>query len=80
MLNFDLMDTVAGKQLFEMGQQKGIDALREVVVEVLNTRFELVSNDMLDKIRAISQVDNLKQLHSDALRSPDLESFKGKLS
>jgi len=80
MLNFDLMDTVAGKQLFDMGQQKVIEAFREAVVEVLNTRFEIISNDRLDKIRAISQVDNLKKLHSDALRCPDLESFKGKLS
>jgi len=77
MLNFDLMDTVAGKQLFEMGQVK---ALREMVLDVLNTRFEIVSNEMLDKIRAITQVDNLKKLHSDALRCPDLDSFKGKLS
>ncbi len=55
MWNFDLMDTVAGKQLFEMGQVK---ALREMVLDVLNTRFEIVSNEMLDKIRAISHMQS----------------------
>ncbi|RKZ73411.1 MAG: hypothetical protein DRR19_31030 [Candidatus Parabeggiatoa sp. nov. 1] len=77
MLNFDLMDTVAGKQLFDMGQVK---ALREMVLEVLKARFELVPNEMLDKIRAISQLDNLKHILIQATLSPDIDSFKGKLS
>ena len=77
MLNFDLMDTVAGKQLFEMGQVK---AIREMLLEVLKARFGLVPNEMLDKIRAISQLDNLKHILIQATLSPDIDSFKGKLS
>jgi len=77
MLNFDLMDTVAGKQLFDMGQVKG---LQEGVLEVLKARFELIPNEMLDKIRAISQLDNLKHILIQATLSPDIDSFKGKLS
>jgi len=36
MLNFDLMDTVAGKQVYDMGLQKGvINDAQEMVIEVL---------------------------------------------
>ncbi|MCK5521880.1 MAG: hypothetical protein KAI83_01985, partial [Thiomargarita sp.] len=87
MLKFDLMDTVAGKQLYEMGLQKGHgDGLqnarenaKETLLEVLNIRFGIVPNDIIEKIRATSRLDMLKHLIIQATLSSDLENFKGRL-
>ncbi len=40
MLNFDLMDTVAGQQIYEEGMLK---SAREMVIEALTERFIIVS-------------------------------------
>jgi hypothetical protein len=87
MLKFDLMDTVAGRQLYEMGQQKGLQkghgeglqSARETVLEVLNVRFGIVPKDIIKKIRAISHLDMLKHLIIQATLSSDLDNFKGRL-
>jgi len=48
MLNFDLMDTVAGQQVHDMGYQKGLlDSAQEMLIETLNERFGIVANDMI---------------------------------
>ncbi len=40
MLNFDLMDSVAGRQVYEMGYQKGlIESAQENILIVLEERF-----------------------------------------
>ncbi|MDM8562823.1 DUF2887 domain-containing protein [Candidatus Marithioploca araucensis] len=96
MLKFDLMDTVAGRQLYEMGLQKGHgdglqDGLQaglknarenaeETLLEVLNIRFGIVPNDIIEKIRATSRLEMLKHLIIQATLSSDLENFKGSLS
>ncbi len=81
MLNFDLMDTVAGQQVYDMGVQKGlIETIQEDVLEVLNERFGIVSSDMIQQIRTISLQEHLKQLLRQAIRCSDLESFKEMLS
>lgn len=80
MWKFDLMDTVAGRQLYDMGQQKGqINTLQETVLDALETRFELVPHKMIDQIHAIDQVDVLKSLHKEAVRCPHLSAFKERL-
>jgi hypothetical protein len=83
MLKFDLMDTVAGRQLYDMGQQKGygegLQSTRETVLEVLNVRFGIVPKDIIKKIRAISHLDMLKHLIIQATLSSDLDNFKGRL-
>jgi hypothetical protein len=81
MLNFDLMDTVAGQQLHEMGHQKGlIEDAREMLLEVLEERFGIVPNDMTKQIQTVSLRDNLKQLHRQAIRCPNIEGFEKMLS
>ncbi len=50
MLNFDLMDCVAGQQVYDMGHQKGlqkglIESIQEDVLEVLNERFGAQRHD-----------------------------------
>ena len=77
MLHFDLMDTVAGQQLHDMGHQKGlIESVREDVIEVLEERFGIVPNDMIKQIDTVVIRANLKQLLRQAVRCPNLEGFK----
>ncbi len=77
MLNFDLMDSVAGRQVYEMG---GIEIARENILEALDERFGVVPNDMIKQIRTLSMREHLKQLHRQAIRCPDIETFKEMLS
>lgn len=80
-LNFDLMDTVAGRQLHDIGHQKGlIDDAREMVLDVLEERFGIVPNDMMTQIRAISLREHLRQLVRLAARSSDIEGFQKMLA
>ncbi|TGO02125.1 hypothetical protein PN36_30055 [Candidatus Thiomargarita nelsonii] len=68
MLNFDLMDTVAGKQIYDMGLHRGL-------LDALNTRFGIVPNEMVDQIGAINRPDVLENLHKEAILCPDIGSF-----
>jgi hypothetical protein len=77
MLNFDLMDTVAGQQVYEKGL---IEEAREMVLEALKEKFGIVPNDMIQQVHAISLREHLKELLRQAIRCPDLESFKEMLS
>jgi hypothetical protein len=77
MLNFDFMDTVAGQQVHDIGHQKGvIETAQEDVLEILEERFGIVPNDMMNQINSISIRKNLKQLLKQAIRCPDIEGFK----
>lgn len=92
MLNFDLMDTLAGKQIYEMGHQKGRDDGRdeehqerlkdaqEMLIGILIERFDVVPSEVIKQIRALKQWEVLKNLPIQALRCPDMTSFKKKLS
>ena len=73
MLNFDLMDTVAGQQIYEMG---GIEFAREDILEVLEERFGIVPNEMMKQIHTISIRKNLRQLLRQAIRCPSIEGFE----
>jgi predicted transposase YdaD len=92
MLNFDLMETVAGKQLYDMGWQKGekngekkgerkgkIETLIDTILEILDARFGVVPYQMVDHIRTINHLEVLKKLRRDALRCPDIDRFKERL-
>jgi hypothetical protein len=77
MLNFDLMDTVAGRQLHEMGHNKGLmEDAREMLLEVLEERFGIVPNDLMKRIHTVPLRKNLKQLHRQAIRCPNIEGFE----
>ena len=73
MLNFDLMDTVAGQQVHNIGHQKGV---REAILEILVERFGIVPNEMMKLINTISVQETLKQLLRQAIRCSNLEGFK----
>jgi hypothetical protein len=73
MLNFDLMDTVAGRQVHEMGL---IEDAREMVLEALEERFGIVPNDIMKQLNTISVRENLKQLLRQAIRCSNLEGFQ----
>ena len=104
MLDFDLMDTVAGRQVYDMGHQKGhqnghksgleigletglqkglqkghqdgwLEKAREDVLEVLYERFEIIPDEIIDEISAIELRGVLKQLHRQAIRCADIDSF-----
>jgi predicted transposase YdaD len=81
MLNFDLMDTVAGRQLHEIGHQKGLmEDAREMLLEVLEERFGIVPNDLMKQIHIVPLRKNLKQLLRQAIRCPNIEGFEEMLS
>ena len=84
MLNFDLMDTVAGKQLYDMGGQnvrkEWLENNRETVLEILKTRFGVVSKEISSKIRAINKTEQLNRLIIQATLSSDIDRFNGNLS
>jgi hypothetical protein len=81
MLNFDLMDTVAGKQLYDMGHQKGIiEDAQEMVIEALVERFDFLPNEIVNQISTIEQPVMLKKLLRQAIRCQDIENFKETLA
>jgi len=80
MLNFDLMDTLAGRQVYDMGHDKGVQKLinaeQKMIIEALKEQFGAVSTEVSDRIHALDQQEELKELFRQALRCPDLNSFK----
>ncbi|MDM8523588.1 hypothetical protein QUF80_09480 [Desulfococcaceae bacterium HSG8] len=67
MLDFDLMDTVAGKQIYDEGMEKGVDkgvdkGMVEMLTDVLRERFGIVPEDVTDTIYAVGRRDVLKRL------------------
>ncbi len=81
MLNFDLMDTVAGQQLHEIGIQKGhkeglIEEAQEMLFEALEERFGIVPNYIIKQIHTISLRENLRQLLRQAIRCSNIEDFE----
>ncbi len=81
MLDFDLMDTVAGRQIFEEGIEKGIlkDA-KDMVIEALTERFAAVPSSVRDEVYSVGQHDALKELLRYAIRSSDIGAFRKVLS
>ena len=81
MLNFDLMDTVAGQQIFEEGVSKGsLRTARENIIEALSERFVAIPAGIRDGVCSVEQHDMLKQLFRHAIRSSRIEDFETVLS
>ncbi len=85
MLNFDLMDTVAGRQVFEEGHLKGtlegaLEDAREMVIEVLKVRFVAVPDDITETVYSEERHEVLKELLRHAVQSPHMEEFRNILS
>jgi hypothetical protein len=85
MLEFDLMDTVAGRQVYEEGLEKGLEKglleeARDMVIEALGERFSIVPGEVIDTVRSIGRREVLKDLHRLAIRSRHIEEFKEMLA
>lgn len=76
MLNFDLMETKAGQEVYEEGREEGMlkDA-REMVVDALEEHFGIVPIVIADKIHALGRRELLKSLHKQAMRCKNIEEF-----
>ena len=66
------MPTVA-EQCIEQGI---LQASREALIEVLEDRFETVSQTLRNRLKEIDDPDVLKSLHKKALHTGSLEQFK----
>jgi hypothetical protein len=80
----DIMPTVAEKWI-EQGIQQGIQqgilqgilqASRGALIEVLEDRFETVSQTLRNRLKEINDPDVLQSLHKKALHAGSLEEFK----
>ncbi len=81
MLNFDLMDTVAGRQIYEEGIKKGIlKSARDMVIEVLTERFVVIPDGLRESVYSIGYHKELRELLRYAIRSPQIEDFEKVLS
>jgi hypothetical protein len=81
MLHIDLMDSLAGQQLYERGQQDGlIKDARTMILTFLEEKFGIVPGKLIDQIHALNRHDVLENLFRQAMRCPDLDSFKQLLS
>ncbi len=89
MLNFDLMETVAGQQVFEKGRQTGLldgkqqglrqglqQGLQETLLEILEERFNRLTSQLVRQIQAIDQPVILKQLLKQVQRCQTFEEFQ----
>jgi len=76
-----LEQTVAGKELIELGEQKGRQkSKRESIIHLLTARFGAVSPSIQAQIHAVTEIARLHQLFSDALTFTSFEQFKQALS
>jgi hypothetical protein len=77
MFRLNLMETVAGQEIYEEGRQEGIvQTAREVLMETLNARFSKVPARLLKQLQAIDSPERLKALRRQALRCQNLTQFK----
>jgi len=80
MLGFDLMDSQAGKDIYDMGLQEGvINNAKEMLIDALEVRFENIPDNIIEQINRIYDPNRLKDLFKQAMRCPDLDHFKKRL-
>ncbi len=77
MLNIDIADTVAGKQIFEEGS---LENARVMVLEALDERFKNVPGDIINRVKSIDRREILKRLLRQIIRSEEMEDFKQQLA
>jgi hypothetical protein len=88
MFHLDLMTTVAGRQVHELGLQQGIQQglqqgrvqqAQDYVLETLQEKFGKVPTKLVNQIRAITSPEQLQTLFHQALRCQNLTEFKATL-
>jgi predicted transposase YdaD len=85
MLRFDLRKSLAGRQVYQMGEQQGaikgaIKNAQQMVLEALEERFGTVPRELIDQVRTIKQPEALRSLLRQTFRCQTLESFQEMLS
>jgi hypothetical protein len=89
MLNFNLADTQAGQDLIQMGEKKGeeqgvkkgeINNAREMLLEALEVKFGIVSENIVEQIKQLENLRILKSLHRMAIQINDIETFETKMT
>ncbi|KPA16696.1 hypothetical protein MHK_003086, partial [Candidatus Magnetomorum sp. HK-1] len=89
MLDFDILDTVAGKQVYDEGLEKGLEKgreegrlnnMREMLALNLKNRFGDVSSDFINALNAIKDFDYLKALFSKSFSYDNFDHFKKNLA
>jgi len=92
MLDFDILDTVAGKQVYDEGLEKGrqeghekgreevLVDMREMFVLNLKKRFGDISADIMNALYAIKDSDILKTLFSESFSCDNYDHFQKKLA
>jgi predicted transposase YdaD len=77
MLRFDLRKSLAGRQVYQMGEQQGaVKNARQMVLQVLTERFGMVPKELRDQLRTIKEQEILTVLLSQAVRCSNLETFQ----
>jgi predicted transposase YdaD len=87
MLDFDILDTVAGRQVYNEGLEKGLEKgrteglsnMREMLELNLKNRFGKLSYDVTAAINSIKDVDYLKALFSKSFSYDNIDHFKKNL-
>jgi hypothetical protein len=81
MLRFDLRKSLAGRQVYQMGEQQGVvKNARQMVLEALEERFGTVPNELTSQVRTIKQPEALRSLLRQTFRCQTLESFQEMLA
>jgi hypothetical protein len=77
MFRLNLMETVAGQEIYEEGRQEGIvQTARKTVVKILNERFGAIPAKILKQLQVIDSGERLEALQMQALRCRNLTQFK----
>jgi len=84
MLNFDLAETQAGKDIFQMGEEKGavrgkIEQARCMLMLALQARFGQVAETISKKIDKLESLETLDRLLPLAIQAESPEDFEAKL-
>ncbi|EIJ43595.1 hypothetical protein BegalDRAFT_2760 [Beggiatoa alba B18LD] len=92
MLNLDLVNTVAGQEVLQLGRAEGklegkiegkiegrIETARLFLIEALQMRFSSITPSVLEKIQAINSPEHIEHLFKFAMRCQDLNEFERQL-
>ena len=66
--------------ILEIAEEKGMEkGLREMVLDALEERIGIISPGLVKSINAITQIETLKSLHRQAIRSDSISHFEERI-
>lgn len=69
------MPTIA-QQWIEEGLQQGLQATRDLILDLLNIRFGIAPPDVAEQLAEISDLAVLRTLHREAATAENLSTFE----